>query len=136
MQTLDEVQAQLDVLSGSCSAISTALATARVTASGLLTDADKAARQLSALDAKAKLVEEFLVKYQLTPEEVGGLQGWGWRGGGCPAMTTGCVWALHWSRHGGEAAVLAGCHSTARRVQAVVLQGSLLQSFTTCTPSK
>lgn len=58
------------MLSGSCGAISTALATARVTASGLLTDADKAARQLAALDSKAQLVEEFLVKYQLTPEEV------------------------------------------------------------------
>jgi hypothetical protein len=69
-QTLDEVQAQLDVLSGSCSAITSALATARVTASGLLADADKATRQLATLDAKGQLVEEFLVKYQLTPEEV------------------------------------------------------------------
>jgi hypothetical protein len=71
-QALDNVQAQLDVLSGSCTAISSALATARVTASGLLGDADKAARQLAALDSKGQLVEEFLVKYQLTPEEVRG----------------------------------------------------------------
>lgn len=71
-QALDDVQAQLDLLSGSCTAISSALATARVTASGLLGDADKAARQLAALDSKGQLVEEFLVKYQLTPEEVRG----------------------------------------------------------------
>jgi hypothetical protein len=37
-----------------------------------LGDADKAARQLAALDSKGQLVEEFLVKYQLTPEEVRG----------------------------------------------------------------
>jgi hypothetical protein len=79
------------VLSGSCSAISSALATARVTASGLLTDADKAARQLAALDSKAQLVEEFLVKYQLTPEEVRMLRVQGFRVWNCYRCLRKCL---------------------------------------------
>jgi hypothetical protein len=67
---LDDVQGQLDGLSSSCSAISGALASARATASGLLADSDKAGRELAALEAKRQLVEQFLDKYQLTPEEV------------------------------------------------------------------
>jgi hypothetical protein len=70
LQALDDVQGQLDSLSSSCGAISGALASARATASGLLADADKAGRELGALEAKRQLVEQFLDKYQLTPEEV------------------------------------------------------------------
>lgn len=74
MQALDDVQGQLDGLSSSCGAISSALSTARGTASGLLADADKAGRELGALEAKRQMVEQFLDKYQLTPEEVAVLQ--------------------------------------------------------------
>jgi DNA repair ATPase RecN len=70
LQALDDVQGQLDGLSSSCGAISAALASARATASGLLADADKAGRELGALEAKRHMVEQFLDKYQLTPEEV------------------------------------------------------------------
>jgi hypothetical protein len=35
-----------------------------------LADSDKAGRELAALEAKRQLVEQFLDKYQLTPEEV------------------------------------------------------------------
>jgi hypothetical protein len=37
---------------------------------GLLADADKAGRELGALEAKRHMVEQFLDKYQLTTEEV------------------------------------------------------------------
>jgi hypothetical protein len=76
VQALDDVQGQLDGLSSSCGAISGALASARATASGLLADSDKAGRELAALEAKRQLVEQFLDKYQLTPEEVGLLGGY------------------------------------------------------------
>lgn len=70
VQALDDVQVQLDGLSSSCGAISSALATARATASGLLADADKATRELAAIEGKRQMVEQFLDRYQLTPEEV------------------------------------------------------------------
>ncbi|KAF6250612.1 component of oligomeric golgi complex 6 [Scenedesmus sp. NREL 46B-D3] len=74
MQALDDVQGQLDGLTASCGAISGALSCARTAASGLLADADKAGRELAALEAKRQLVEQFLDKYQLTSEEVAVLQ--------------------------------------------------------------
>ncbi|KAF8056126.1 COG6 [Scenedesmus sp. PABB004] len=71
---LDDVQAQLDGVTASCAAITSALAGARATAGGLLAESDKAARELAALDARRALVEQFLDKYQLTPEEAALLQ--------------------------------------------------------------
>lgn len=72
-QALDDVQHQLDALTASCTSINAAVSSAKSSSSGLLSAADKLARDLAQLDSKRAMVEQFLDQYQLTPEEV-----WRW----------------------------------------------------------
>ncbi|KAG2497264.1 hypothetical protein HYH03_004848 [Edaphochlamys debaryana] len=75
IKALEEVQRSLDMLSGSCAAISTVVSSTKSSSAALLADTERLSRDLEGVEKKQGLVAQFLDTYQLTPEEVAALQG-------------------------------------------------------------
>lgn len=77
VQSLDEVQRSLDLLSTSCGSITGVLSATKASSAALLGETERLQRELEGVERRAELVNQFLDQYQLKPEEV--------RGRGAPA---------------------------------------------------
>lgn len=71
MQSLDDVQRSLDMLSTSCGNITSALSATKSSSSALLGETERLQRELEGVERRQELVNQFLEQYQLKPEEVG-----------------------------------------------------------------
>lgn len=74
MQVLDLVQRDVAGLTTECRAAKEAVASARESTAGLLSDADRLQKEAASNRKRGELVHHFLQQYQLSPVEVAALE--------------------------------------------------------------
>ena len=70
MQALDEIQANLNGLSSSCSSITNVLDRTKSCTSQLLLETERLQKEQETVERKSQLVNDFLEQYQLSTDEV------------------------------------------------------------------
>ena len=74
LQALEDVQAELDALSGGCNAINAALEADRASSADLLSESDRLQHELAVSETRSGLVQNFFEQYQLSGKEISALQ--------------------------------------------------------------
>ena len=74
LQALEDVQAELDALSGGCKAMNSALEADRASSADLLSETERLQHELGVSETRSGLVQDFFEQYQLSGKEISALQ--------------------------------------------------------------